>query len=367
MRITTIEGVAPDAALSAVQQAFIEHGGAQCGICTPGMVIAAASLLERHPNPTEAEIRTGLAGNLCRCTGYMRIFEAVVRAADRDEVVPPRSLLAGGAFISARSAGTAEDADHLRARLRAARTSWCCSKPGSCPKAGTSGCGSFGASRHRGSGDAIAIGALTTYTEIARHPLLQTQWPLLCRAAEETGGVATQNRGTIGGNIANASPAADTPPALIVYARSSRSCRTAGPGECLRSVPYRLQADGSGADELIARIHLPQRAANRHRYYRKVGTRRAQAISKVCIAVACDISGDRVIDDIRIALGSVAPTVVRARAAEAALRGHGLTEATIAAAEVALEREIAPIDDIRSNARYRMRVARALLREALRL
>jgi carbon-monoxide dehydrogenase small subunit len=78
--ITTIEGIATPDSLHAVQQAFIECGGAQCGICTPGMVMAAVNLLERTPNPTEAEIRNGLAGNLCRCTGYMKIFESVVRA-----------------------------------------------------------------------------------------------------------------------------------------------------------------------------------------------------------------------------------------------------------------------------------------------
>jgi carbon-monoxide dehydrogenase small subunit len=78
--ITTIEGVADGDQLHAVQQAFIEHGGAQCGICTPGMILAAVDLLERNPAPTEADIRTGLAGNLCRCTGYMKIFESVVRA-----------------------------------------------------------------------------------------------------------------------------------------------------------------------------------------------------------------------------------------------------------------------------------------------
>ena len=82
--VTTIEGIAgADETLSAVQQAFIDHGGAQCGICTPGMILAATNLLARHPNPTEAEIRMGLSGNLCRCTGYMRIFEAVVKAAAR--------------------------------------------------------------------------------------------------------------------------------------------------------------------------------------------------------------------------------------------------------------------------------------------
>jgi len=81
--ITTIEGVAHDDQLHAVQQSFIQHGGAQCGICTPGMVLAAVDLLNRNPHPTEADIRNGLAGNLCRCTGYMKIFESVVRACQK--------------------------------------------------------------------------------------------------------------------------------------------------------------------------------------------------------------------------------------------------------------------------------------------
>jgi carbon-monoxide dehydrogenase small subunit len=84
--IKTIEGVANGAQLHRVQAAFLECGGAQCGICTPGMVIAAVSLLEQNPHPTEADIRAGLAGNLCRCTGYIKIFEAVVRACQEDEV-----------------------------------------------------------------------------------------------------------------------------------------------------------------------------------------------------------------------------------------------------------------------------------------
>jgi aerobic carbon-monoxide dehydrogenase small subunit len=81
--ITTIEGVANGEQLHAVQQAFIECGGAQCGICTPGMVLAAVNLLERNPQPSEADIRNGLVGNLCRCTGYMKIFDSVVRACQK--------------------------------------------------------------------------------------------------------------------------------------------------------------------------------------------------------------------------------------------------------------------------------------------
>ena len=83
--IQTIEGIATDDQLHAVQQAFIDCGGAQCGICTPGMVLAAVNLLERNPHPSEADIRTGLAGNLCRCTGYMKIFESVVRACQAEK------------------------------------------------------------------------------------------------------------------------------------------------------------------------------------------------------------------------------------------------------------------------------------------
>ncbi len=83
-QIKTIEGVATGGELHRVQQAFVEHGGAQCGICTPGMVLAAVSLLETTPRPTEADIRAGLAGNLCRCTGYTKIFEAVLKAVNRD-------------------------------------------------------------------------------------------------------------------------------------------------------------------------------------------------------------------------------------------------------------------------------------------
>jgi carbon-monoxide dehydrogenase small subunit len=82
--ITTIEGVAAGDRLHVVQQAFIDHGGAQCGICTPGMVLAAVDLLKRNPEPTETDIRNGLAGNLCRCTGYIKIFESVVRACQKE-------------------------------------------------------------------------------------------------------------------------------------------------------------------------------------------------------------------------------------------------------------------------------------------
>lgn len=81
--IATIEGLAQGERLHALQEAFLEYGGAQCGICTPGMIVAACHLLKRKPHPTREDIREGLAGNLCRCTGYIQIIEAVAEAARR--------------------------------------------------------------------------------------------------------------------------------------------------------------------------------------------------------------------------------------------------------------------------------------------
>ena len=213
----------------------------------------------------------------------------------------------------------------------------------------------------------VEIGALTTYSELLASDVLGREYPLLGHAARETGGVATQNRGTIGGNIANASPAADTPPALLVYDAEVELISVRGN----RRVPYDAFHRGYkkmdlAPDELIAHVRLPKRTAGWREHYRKVGTRKAQAISKVCLAGALklDTPGGAVAD-VRIALGSVAPTVVRARSAEAAIRGQRLDPAVIEAAVRALARNIAPIDDIRSTARYRLSVAQRLLRQWL--
>ena len=213
--------------------------------------------------------------------------------------------------------------------------------------------------------EAVTLGAMTTYTEIQRHPLLQAEFPLLCAAARETGSVATQNRGTLGGNIVNASPAADSPPALLVYDAELELLSARG----TRRLPYRGFHTGYKQmllvpGELVGRIRLPRRPAQWRQYYRKVGTRKAQAISKACFAGAARMEGGA-IRDVRIALGSVAPIVVRAVKTEEALRGAKLTPETIAAANEALAKEISPIDDIRSTARYRLRVAQNLLEEFL--
>jgi CO/xanthine dehydrogenase FAD-binding subunit len=211
----------------------------------------------------------------------------------------------------------------------------------------------------------VTLGALTTYTEVLESATLRREFPLLCRAAAETGGVATQNRGTLGGNIANASPAADSLPALLVYDAELELVSAQG----ARRVPYHGFHTGYKtmdlrADEIIRCIHLPRQKKDWRAYYRKVGTRRAQAISKVCLAAVAKVEAGR-IQDLRIALGSVAPTVVRAARTEAFLRGKAPAADVIRAAGEELAREIAPIDDVRSTARYRGRVAQNLLEEFL--
>lgn len=213
--------------------------------------------------------------------------------------------------------------------------------------------------------DEIVVGSMTTYADVMRSEALQAECPLVCRAAAETGGVATQNRGTIGGNIANASPAADTPPTLLVYDADVDLVSIRG----VRRVPYDRFHLGYkhmdlGPDEIVQSIRLARGRGGWLQTWRKVGTRRAQAISKLCLAAAVDVTGGAV-HDIRIALGSVAPTVVRAARAEAAIRGRPLTEETIAVSCEALARDIAPIDDLRSTAAYRLRVARNLLEQFL--
>jgi CO/xanthine dehydrogenase FAD-binding subunit len=211
----------------------------------------------------------------------------------------------------------------------------------------------------------VTLGALTTYAEVRRQEILAREFPLLCRAAAETGSIATQNRGTLAGNIANASPAADSPPALLVYDAELELISA----NSSRWVPYHgfwtgYKQTGLRPNELIRRIRLTRGKSGWKQYYRKVGTRRAQAISKVCFAAAARMDVGR-IADVRIALGSVAPIVLRAAAIENVLRGEKLTPALLRTAQETLAREIVPIDDMRSTARYRRRIAQNLLAEFL--
>ena len=211
----------------------------------------------------------------------------------------------------------------------------------------------------------VTLGTLTTYTEVQAHPILQSEFPMLCQAASETGGLAIQNRGTLGGNIVNASPAADSPPALLAYDAEIELTSSEGS----RWLPYNGFHTGYkrmhiAPDELLTRIRLPRNTRGAFHYFRKVGTRKAQAISKVCFAGLARVDQGH-IEDVRIALGSVAPIVLRCVKTENALRGRTAGAETTQAVRASLAREISPIDDIRSTARYRLQVAQNLLADFL--
>jgi CO/xanthine dehydrogenase FAD-binding subunit len=211
----------------------------------------------------------------------------------------------------------------------------------------------------------VTIGSLTTYTDVQSDPTLQAEFWMLCQAASETGGLAIQNRGTLGGNIVNASPAADSPPALLAYDAEVELVSING----ARWVSYQIFHTGykqtvMRPDELLARVRVPRATADLRQYYRKVGTRKAQAISKVCLAATARVR-EQSIEDIRLAFGSVAPVPLRCLKTESALRNTKLNEETIAKAKAELAREITPIDDIRSTSNYRLKVSINLLEDFL--
>jgi CO/xanthine dehydrogenase FAD-binding subunit len=211
----------------------------------------------------------------------------------------------------------------------------------------------------------VTLGALTTYTDIQKSELMRREFPLLVKAASWTGAVATQNRGTLAGNIANGSPAADSPPALLVYDADVVLLSERDP----RWVRYSQFHTGYKTnlmeiDEIISYISLPRTTGGCVQYLRKVGTRKAQAISKVVLAGLAKVE-DGKIERIRIALGSVAPMPIRCHKTEAALADRVLTRSAIEEAKSAILEEISPIDDIRSTADYRKRVTVNLLDEFL--
>lgn len=213
--------------------------------------------------------------------------------------------------------------------------------------------------------DEIQIGAGCTYTNLREHEVITREFSLLSSSASWTGGIANQNRGTIGGNIVNASPAADSLPALMVY--HAELLLVSARGE--RRVPYAnfhigYRKTQLAPEELIRAICLKKQFSGYYAHTRKVGARNAQAISKVCLA-ALGILTDGVVDDIRLATGSVAPVPLRLSETERIIRGKSIDPHLIQLARTSAAAEIRPIDDIRSTSRYRAAVAANLVGEFL--
>jgi CO/xanthine dehydrogenase FAD-binding subunit len=215
-------------------------------------------------------------------------------------------------------------------------------------------------------GERISIGALTTYTELIRSPLVRESAPALVSASRTIGAVQIQNRGTIGGNIVNASPAGDSLPALAAYDAELELVSARG--------RRRVAFDGfyTGyrrtvleADEMVFAVRVPKLKAGERDFFYKVGTRRAQAISKIVMAARAEVEG-KTIRSIRIGIGSVAPTVIRAPRTEQLLTGGPLSPALIEQARRMISSEVAPITDLRSTEHYRRTVTGNVLVKFLR-
>jgi len=211
----------------------------------------------------------------------------------------------------------------------------------------------------------VIIGAAATFLDLRRHGVISAELPLLARAASWIGSIANQTRATLGGNLVNGSPAADSSPALLAYDAEIEMISVRG----RRRLPYcefhtGYKSNVLAPDELLYAIHLQRRFARHKQYLRKVGTRRAMAIAKVALGATALVE-QNVIHEIRLAAASLAPFPIRLGQTESALLGQNISRATVLAARQALLSEVQPIDDIRSTADYRRRVATNLLDEFL--
>lgn len=373
-----------DRALHPVQQAMVDCHGSQCGFCTPGFVMSLWALFVEHTDrgtrPDDAQLRTALSGNLCRCTGYRPILEAgarmfeargrgLDRAALRDrlDAVARRDSLAytarGQRFWAPRTL------DEL-VGLRAAH-------PQAIVLAGGTDIGVWATKQLRALPEVIYLGEVDELLRIeTREGLLSigsavslsdgfaalcAHYPQLGEIRERFASVPVRNAGTLGGNVANGSPIGDSMPALIALgARVVLAARDGQRAMPLEELYVDYMKKAMRGDEVVASLEVPLPAPGvRFRSY-KLSKRHDSDISAVCAAFAIELEGERIVAA-RVAFGGMAPTPRRATKAESALRGQAWNEPTARAAMAAIALDYTPIGDMRASAAYRARAAQNLL------
>ena len=378
-QVITVEHLADSDSAHPVQQAMIDHHGAQCGFCTPGFVM---SLMALHLEPTPASrqsIDDTLAGNLCRCTGYGPIIDAA-----RDSAAAPRTeawqaLEAAGARVLNDWAGdettvalgsyaaprTSEELADLLARtpdavLFAGATDvalWV-TKQGRRLEPLVYVGGIDDLKQIRLSHGMVEIGAAVTYGDAQAS--LTAIHPDLGELVRRIGALQVRNAGTVGGNIANGSPIGDLPPPLIALG-AELVLRSAAGRRVLALEDFFIDygTQDLAAGEFVEAVRVPERPSGAFACY-KISKRFDQDISAVLAAFHVAIE-DGVVTDARIAYGGMAATPKRAKATEAALTGQPWSDATVAAAQAALATDFTPLSDMRASAGYRMKVAQNLL------
>jgi xanthine dehydrogenase small subunit len=389
--VVTVEGLARAGELAPVQRAMIDCHGSQCGFCTPGFVMALAGGCHARAAGAAIDWRKELAGNLCRCTGYVSIFEAAARAerepdwlADR---FPDDAWMAEGLRLRGESLDLAGELDGvpLRATCPATLPEALAARrePAARVVAGATDLGVLwnkGTLRprhwldlsrvatlrgleleHAPAGPVLVAGPLATWTDLLG--VCQERLGEAVPIFEAFGGPQIRHVGTLGGNIVNASPIADSLPLLFVTEATVELASAAD----TRVVPIERFSKGYkqldlAADELLVRVRMPLPEPDDLLRLVKVSRRRDLDISTFSSAILVRCDGDR-IAVARVAYGGVGPSVVRLRAAEAALEGRPFTEATFRSAGAAAAAEIRPLTDVRGSADYRLQLARNVLLE----
>lgn len=341
--VLTIEGLGSSKDPDLLQSAFAEEGAVQCGFCIPGMIMASRALLAENPHPDREQIRFALSGNLCRCTGYEKIYNAVEKAAalgygeglgkkeKRDTLPPPEfSPSESDRFFSP---STVEEALALRSRygreitflsggtdffpdLKNGKTAWR-------RIADLSRIDSLRESAIFG--DELFLGSLMTDTGIWKDPFLQRTFPALTEAARLSGAPAVQNRATLGGNLASASGAADLPVPLLVLGASVLAEGKKGK----RRIPVEHFSTGYRTtaleeSEMILAVVLPLKDVPPFQAFFKRGGRAALTLSRISVACAAELDGEE-IKSIRLASGSMSPFPARMTETEAFLQGRKIS------------------------------------------
>jgi len=372
--ITTIEGLQKDGIMHPIQEAFVAYGAVQCGFCTPGMVMAAHALLIKNHKPSRKKIREAISGNLCRCTGYKKIVEAIEVAAKRtdrrkkhpasqirlqrnpevnsylpetlDEVWhtiekrPDTMLYTGGTdmLVKLRGSHTLKDI-HLLCLERIEELKTVYESKGN-----------------------VFIGACCTHSQLILNPIIQQKFPVLAKALKSIGSPSIRNMGTIGGNICTASPAGDTlPPLYVLDAQLEIRSK-----EYVRHMPIRDFILGPGKTalkegEILYGVWLDDSNIYKIQHFEKVGQRQSLTISIASLAALLNYSENGIVEKARFAWGSVGPTVVQSIEAEIAMTGKLISKDTLKTLVPIVEAAVSPIDDIRANKTYRRVLAGNLL------
>ena len=381
--VVTVEGVAPKGELSALQESMMTHHGAQCGFCTPGFITAMTALYEGREELTERDVRQGLTGNLCRCTGYEPIVKAALAvdpAAMRRmrDLYPPEPIVrairsAAGESVRVEAAGrefhaptTLDEAVALRGR--------------SAPPAIVQGATDAGVWHNKRAYDPPAVMMLSrvagmtaieerdgvlevggSATLAALEAVVRDRVPPLAAILARFGSPQIRNAGTLAGNVANASPIADTLPFLFVMEATVELASTRGRRLVEITDFYRgYKTLEVAPDELISRMLIPLPREDETLRLYKLSKRRDLDISTFTAAVRMKVSAGRV-GEVRIAYGGVGPVVLRLPRTEAWLTGREIDEESFAAAGRLAREEIAPISDVRGSREFRLQLAENIL------